>query len=61
MPRGPWLGLLVCAAVAGIKCSRLGGSAGAPARAEVEALLVGGAAAATGGAAAGGPNGLALE
>jgi sulfofructose kinase len=27
------------AAVAGIKCSRLGGSAGAPTRAEVEALL----------------------
>jgi sulfofructose kinase len=29
------------AAVAGIKCSRLGGSAGAPTRAEVEAFLVG--------------------
>ena len=27
------------AAVAGIKCTRLGGSAGAPTRAEVEALL----------------------
>ena len=29
------------AAVAGIKCSRLGGSAGAPTRAEVEAFLAG--------------------
>jgi sugar/nucleoside kinase (ribokinase family) len=27
------------AAVAGIKCTRIGGSAGAPTRAEVEALL----------------------
>jgi sulfofructose kinase len=31
------------AAVAGLKCTRLGGSAGAPARAEVEALLAKGA------------------
>ena len=29
------------AAVAGIKCSRVGGSAGAPTRAEVEAFLAG--------------------
>jgi sugar/nucleoside kinase (ribokinase family) len=29
------------AAVAGIKCSRLGGSAGAPTRVEVEALMAG--------------------
>jgi sulfofructose kinase len=29
------------AAVAGIKCSRIGGSAGAPTRAEVEAFLMG--------------------
>jgi sulfofructose kinase len=29
------------AAVAGIKCSRVGGSAGAPTRAEVEAFLMG--------------------
>jgi sugar/nucleoside kinase (ribokinase family) len=29
------------AAVAGIKCSRIGGSAGSPTRAEVEAFLMG--------------------
>jgi len=41
------------AAVAGIKCSRLGGSAGAPTRAEVEALLAESGASAAAGATLG--------
>jgi sulfofructose kinase len=39
--RGESAALRFGAAVAGIKCSRLGGSAGAPTRAEVEAFLAG--------------------
>jgi sulfofructose kinase len=39
--RGEHEALRFASAVAGIKCSRLGGSAGAPTRAEVEAFLAG--------------------
>ena len=39
--RGEAGALRFAAAVAGIKCSRFGGSAGPPTRAEVEAFLVG--------------------
>jgi sulfofructose kinase len=44
------------AAVAGIKCTRIGGSAGAPTRAEVEALLAQGGAMPTAGPDAPSPN-----
>jgi sugar/nucleoside kinase (ribokinase family) len=49
------------AAVAGIKCSRVGGSTGAPSRTEVEALLAEHARPCRNEGEAGGPNGLALE